>query len=74
MALPLIDNGIFPYAMEYLQRNIPMDSEECRKFLRYFEFQWLVSVPRQYWHVGNLNPRSNNWLEGSCFFSLIRIF
>ena len=74
MALPLVDNDIFPYAIEYLQRNIPIDSEECRKFLRYFEFQWLVSVPRQYWHVGNLNPRSNNWLEGNYCSSLRRIF
>ncbi len=71
MALPLVDNDILPYAIEYLQRHVPTDSDECRKFLRYFEFQWLVSVPRHYWHVGNLVPRSNNWIEGSlfCFFN-----
>ncbi|CAF1388638.1 unnamed protein product [Rotaria sordida] len=64
MSLPLVDNDIFPYAVEYLQRHIPTGSDQCREFLRYFESQWLVSVPRQYWHVGNLIPRSNNWIEG----------
>ena len=67
MALPLVDNDIFPYAIEYLQRNIPNGSDKCREFLRYFEFQWHVSVSRQYWHVGNLIPRSNNWIEGRFF-------
>ena len=71
MALPLVHNDIFPYAIEYLQSHLPTGLDQCRKFLRYFEFQWLVSVPRQYWHVGNLIPRSNNWIEGSllCFFN-----
>ncbi|UJR12713.1 hypothetical protein I4U23_016887 [Adineta vaga] len=64
MALPLVDNGIFPCAIEHLQKHIPTDSDQCRNFLHYFESQWLVSVPRQYWHVGNSIPRSNNWLEG----------
>lgn len=71
MALPLVNNDILPYAIEYLQRHIPTGSDQCCKFLRYFEFQWLQSVPRQYWHVGNLIPRSNNWIEGNlfCFFN-----
>ncbi|CAF4823862.1 unnamed protein product [Rotaria socialis] len=64
MALPLVDNDILPYAIEYLQRHIPTGSDQCCEFLRYFESQWLLSVPRQYWHVGNLIPRSNNWIEG----------
>ncbi|CAF1942855.1 unnamed protein product [Rotaria magnacalcarata] len=64
MALPLVDNDILPYAIEYLQRHIPTGSDQCYEFLRYFESQWLLSVPRQYWHVGNLIPRSNNWIEG----------
>jgi hypothetical protein len=67
MALPLVDDDIFPYAIEYLRRHIPNCSEQCRQFLRYFESQWLVSVPRQYWHVGNLIPRSNNWIESNLF-------
>ncbi|CAF0993804.1 unnamed protein product [Didymodactylos carnosus] len=63
MSLPLFDNDIFPYAIKYLQRHALTSSDQCREF-HYFEYQWLVSVPIQYWHVGNLNPRSNNWIEG----------
>ncbi|CAF0957591.1 unnamed protein product [Didymodactylos carnosus] len=50
--------------MWLLQRHVSTSSDQCREFLRYFEYQWLVSVPIQYWHVENLNPRSNNWIEG----------
>ncbi|CAF1048268.1 unnamed protein product [Didymodactylos carnosus] len=63
MALPLVDNSIFPIAIEYLRENRP-DDIKCLEWLRYWEHQWLVTVPPQYWHVGNYNPRSNNWIEG----------
>ncbi|CAF4108370.1 unnamed protein product [Rotaria magnacalcarata] len=48
MTLPLVDNNILPYAIEYLQRHIPTGSDQCCEFLRYFESQWLLSVAREY--------------------------
>lgn len=62
---------IFCHMQLNIYKDIPTGSDQCCKFLRYFEFQWLQSVPRQYWHVGNLIPRSNNWIEGNlfCFFN-----
>jgi hypothetical protein len=67
MALPLISKELIHDAVQLLKNTIPSNDQKYKKFLKYFEKEYMERTSIDLWHHGNNEMKTNNCLEGNCF-------
>ncbi|CAF4471508.1 unnamed protein product, partial [Rotaria sp. Silwood2] len=72
MALPLILRRLIDDGLQLLKDTIPSNDYKYRKFLKYFEKEYIKRPSIDLWHHGNNDMKTNNSLEGYNFRLLMR--
>ncbi|CAF1476315.1 unnamed protein product, partial [Didymodactylos carnosus] len=68
MALPLLLPSTLDDAIKHLNNSIPFSDPKLRNFVQYFETQWVLAVPSEYWSLGPVHLRTNNAIKGNHYF------
>ncbi|CAF1494096.1 unnamed protein product [Didymodactylos carnosus] len=63
MALLLLLLSILDDVIKQLNNSLPFSDPKLRNFVQYFETQWVLAVPSEYWSSGPVRLRTNNVIE-----------
>jgi hypothetical protein len=74
MALPLISMELIDDGLQLLKDNIPSTDHKYKRFIKYFEKEYMERTAVDLWHHGCTDMKTNNSLEGKlhvCIFTIV---